>query len=53
MKTNKDYIAGHQRDLDELIIRKEKLEFEIYDIDTEIAETNQFIRELEGENDNE
>ena len=53
MKSNSEYIADHVRDLNELKLRKEMLNKEIYDIDTEIAEINKFIEELnEVENEN-
>ena len=52
MKTNKEYIADHERDKNELILKRERLNFEIFDIDEEIKEIDKFIEELnEGEED--
>jgi len=52
LKTNKEYIADHLRDRNELIIKRERLNFEIFDIDEEIKEIDKFIEELnEGEED--
>ena len=52
MKTNKEYIADHERDKNELILKRERLNFGIFDIDEEIREIDKFIEELnEGEED--
>ena len=50
LKTNKEYIADHERDKNELIVKREQLKFEIFDIDAELAEINKFIEELQEEN---
>jgi len=52
MKTNKEYIVDHLRDRNELIIKRELLNFEIFDIDEEIKEIDKFIDELNEGDEN-
>jgi len=46
MKTNKEYIEGHERDLKDLQLKKKELTLNLYDVDCEIIKTKKFIEEL-------
>lgn len=50
MKSNREYIEGHERDLNELKIKREILHKQIFDVDMEIEQVEKFIEELEEEN---